>query len=529
MWVYDGRKLQSVLDYDRPKSMLRVEVWTMANLMAIDEQFFVRKARLRMLFDYLREVGIASVIRKIISRRNEALRNSRFLSVGVGRIVDADEESGFEAGVPVAFVAASNPSWVERIVVPVELCVPVPGVDQKRVQRLVPIGAAQFPDKADIAQAAGWDAESGALPDSAAVQWIRRHSRWVVRLHEEESNGNVLPLLDSSPVSRVREAARPKHASVGRSLGVVGYGNYAKTVAIPELRRALEVHRVFELDPLMVPSTPTPWDWEISDGPTEDTADLDAYLLAGYHHTHGPLASRVLRSGRWAIVEKPVVTTKDQLNELKAAASQNGRIISCFQKRYCEFTARALVDLTEGANRPIDYSCVVFEVPLPRLHWYTWKSSGSRLLSNGCHWIDHFLWLNRGSEVVRTTAARSHAGTVHLWLELDNSACFSMVLTEKGSARLGLQDLVDLRVGDRTVRIRNSTHYEFERSDGTYRRARQLRTEPYRRMYRDIARRISGDGAGDDFAQTFRSATAVLDAEEALARLPVGHSASIAR
>ena len=39
-----------------------------------------------------------------------------------------------------------------------------------------------------------------------------------------------------------------------------------------------------------------------------------------------------------------------------------------------------------------------------------------------------------------------------------------MSLTDKGSPRIGVQETVELRVLDRTVRIRNFTHYEAEDS-----------------------------------------------------------------
>jgi len=512
--------------------MVRVEVRTMANVLRIDDQFFVRKARLRMLLDYWREVGIASVLRKIASRRGESLRNTRFLSVGFGIILESEGHVGLAVGTAVAFVATSNPAWVERVVVPVELCVPIRESVRQAERTLIPVGAVDCPDVRNVAVAAGWDPESGAPPPSAASEWIHRNAQWVARLQDGELAGESLPPFEVSPVRLRRVTTHSVEGPTNRSaptLGIVGFGNYVKTVAMPELRHGLKVKEVFELDPLILPPTPSTWDWEVSSGPSEGSASCDAYLLAGFHHTHGPLASRILRSGRWAIIEKPIVTTRDQLGELRTATEQNDRLISCFQKRYCEFTAKALTDLTDDVARPISYACIVFEVPLPRLHWYSWPASGSRLLSNGCHWIDHFLWLNRGSEVVALSVRRGEAGTVQLWIELQNAASFSMVLTEQGSGRLGLQDLVDLRAGDRTVRIRNSTHYEFEGADGEVRRTRQLRTAPYRRMYRDIARRIGGEGTGDDLGHTFRSATTVLDAEEALARLSHGQAGVIAR
>ncbi len=56
--------------------------------------------------------------------------------------------------------------------------------------------------------------------------------------------------------------------------------------------------------------------------------------------------------------------------------------------------AIAREDLAAAPGQPMSCHCVVYEVPLPRRHWYRWPVSSDRLVSNGCHWVDHFLFLN---------------------------------------------------------------------------------------------------------------------------------------
>lgn len=488
----------------------------MVNLKTIEEQYFVRRARLRTLVDYVREVGVTTVFRKIVSRMGESLRNAKYMSVGVGRVMESDPTSGLPSGSMVAFIVASGPSWSERIVVHRAFCRRLAGSEARGRRVVYTIGKQDCPEIGGLLAVAGWDPEGGANAPSAAPDWLTVHSDWLSALHARTTGGLEfkLPVSTRTTTRTDADGARPLARREGKkSLAIVGFGNYVKTVALPELRRRLDVCRVYELDPLMIPAHRVSWEWEIGPGPKNGEELADAYLLAGYHHSHAPLAAQVLAVGRWSIIEKPIATTPTQLKVLRSAAQINSRIISCFQKRYDEFTSRAIEDLTGGEEQPISYSCVVYEVPLPRLHWYTWPSSGSRLLSNGCHWIDHFLWLNPRVDLSSLTVAAGAGGALHVWIELENRATFSMMLTEQGSDRLGLQDIVDLRAGLRTVRIRNSTHYEFESSGGT-KSARQLRMAPYRRMYRQIAERIVQNGAGDDLDHTFRSAATVLRAEE---------------
>ena len=79
-------------------------------------------------------------------------------------------------------------------------------------------------------------------------------------------------------------------------------------------------------------------------------------------------------------------------------------------------------------------------LPLPKLHWYSWPNSGSRLLSNGCHWIDYFLFLNAFSPVTNYSLKVAKNGDSNVFVELENKAVFTMVLTDLGSSRLGVRE-----------------------------------------------------------------------------------------
>src|SRR5262249_57472786 len=74
----------------------------------------------------------------------------------------------------------------------------------------------------------------------------------------------------------------------------------------------------------------------------------------------------------------------------EAMGGYKGKVFCCFHKRYSAFNALARKDLQMQLGEPISYHCIVYEVPLPPMHWYRWPSSRSRLITNGCHWIDHF-------------------------------------------------------------------------------------------------------------------------------------------
>jgi hypothetical protein len=193
-----------------------------------------------------------------------------------------------------------------------------------------------------------------------------------------------------------------------------------------------------------------------------------------------------------------------------------GGLFACFHKRYSPLNKLALEDLDHHPGEPINYNCIVYEVPLPKMHWYRWPNSKSRLVSNGCHWIDHFLHLNDYCEVASTRVGSGSDGTIDCSVALKNGAYFTMVLTDTGSQRIGLQDYVELRSGGVTVKITNSSRYFSENRLRVLRRKRVRKTISYKLMYRSIAAQIAEGKAGDSINSVRVSGRLILELENLL-------------
>ena len=181
---------------------------------------------------------------------------------------------------------------------------------------------------------------------------------------------------------------------------------------------------------------------EIRDGET-----YNVFMIAQFHHTHAPLAIEALKQDGSVLVEKPVAVDKAQLAALIEAINRSrGKIFCCFHKRYSPFNLMAREDLSSQPGEPISYHCIVYEAPLPPDHWYRWPNSKSRLITNGCHWIDHFLFLNGYAEATacELTVAPDRS-SANCTIALANGAVFTMVMTYCGSERIGPQDYVELR------------------------------------------------------------------------------------
>ena len=78
-----------------------------------------------------------------------------------------------------------------------------------------------------------------------------------------------------------------------------------------------------------------------------------------------------------------------------------------------------------------------------------------------------------------------------------------MVLTDVGSGRVGIQEYVELRRQQTTVKITNGMHYYAENQEKILRRTKVNKLAGHRRMYLEIGRDI-GKGKLCDSAEQIR-------------------------
>ena len=469
----------------------------------------------RRLFNYLQQVGVQEVWRKVQSRRKERLRNEKFLAFGAGRISERDEDAALQIGESVVFVAPCHPRCVERLVLPAELVRPTTSLSSEKEQ-IVYLDASHLLDSFTHREAlAGWCSFSGRMLEAEALD--QTFAQLEQALQElDMTEGQHLPLRRSAVHERSAKS-NGKNGNEHLQAVVFGCGHYAKTICIANLDPAISVAKVHEIDPCQLgPADQFPYGGDSSPLPREDE-QYDLYCVASYHHTHTPLAVHALRTGASVIVEKPVVTTWGQLeNLLDAMEDTSGRLFTGFHKRYLPFNDHIRTDLGIGDDEPISYHCIVYEIKLPALHWYRWPNSGSGVVSNGCHWIDHFMYLNHFSPATYYDAWEMGNGDVLCLAELENGAVFSMALTQHGSPRIGNQYYEELRANDVTVRIRNDSSYFAEDSRRVLRKRSINKMSVYTQMYRTISKRIVTGTPGETRESVLRSAGLMLSLEDKL-------------
>jgi len=524
--LFGERWAEGLADFYRPSEAYRVETLAACPLERLEGLYPVRSRRdLRMVWNYARAIGVRDTLRKVASRSRERFRNEKYVSCGLGRVLEAPDGGALTEGETVVFLSPLGPACVERLVLPEALLSSVegerlPALPADHVVVLEP--PSEEPRWWDALR--GWSPESGEpLPGFVAAVALKEAARLL--LTTDWRAAKRLPRGAGPVCTRLDRGRRPARSG-RRSAVLFGYGNYAKTVLLPRVGRHLQVERIHELAPAQIPLRNREGaEWSTSPvlGPDERP---DAVFVAGYHHTHAALACEALRRGAAAVIEKPLATTRPQLRELvETLRETRGTLFSGYQRRYLPFNRWLRDDLGVAPTDPVSYHAVVYEVPLPELHWYRWPASRSRLLSNGCHWIDHFLYLNGFPAVSDFDVQVGPDGTMNCSVVAESGAFFTMVLTDRGSRRLGVRDYVEVQAGGATARIVDASRYEAENRHRVVRRGRIGRLEPYRAMYDTIGRLIAEGAPGESPVALQRSAGLVLDLEERLVRGERGEDA----
>jgi polar amino acid transport system substrate-binding protein len=199
-------------------------------------------------------------------------------------------------------------------------------------------------------------------------------------------------------VTSASSAAR--HSSV--VLGVIGAGNYAQGVLLPQFKANADVtlRTVCTATGVKAEKAKEKFGFETSTtnwrGVLADKA-VNTVLIATRHDLHAEIVVEALRAGKTVFCEKPLCLRSEQLDEIISTIKQSGnsRLMVGFNRRFAPFAARA----RELAG-PLVMRYRVSVQPLPADHWINDpKTGGGRILGEVCHFIDFLRFVARSRVV----------------------------------------------------------------------------------------------------------------------------------
>jgi predicted dehydrogenase len=306
-----------------------------------------------------------------------------------------------------------------------------------------------------------------------------------------------------------REVSFPAaEASSGRQAGaekrnevfLVGAGAYACAYILPTLS-ALPLHTIVDLNPALAAlvserfkfrhrDTSVPRAFERLIGAAEPIV-----ILAGYHSTHAEHAAMAAAANPEAriFVEKPPALDMAQASRLIALREAGAHVEIGYNRRFAPMAIAARQEIA-AADGPVSVTCVVKELRIPDSHWYYWPTQGTRILGNVGHWVDLGLSLVDAEPVslVVAPAERSIAGDeISMTVLFEDGSRLTIIATKLGNGLRGVQEFIDIRRGDVTVRIDDFVSMTTERGGRRRVRRRRLRDKGHMAMYRAFIENVA--------------------------------------
>ena len=226
----------------------------------------------------------------------------------------------------------------------------------------------------------------------------------------------VLAYPEGQAAAPVFPAARTA-ADGGCVLGMIGAGNFARTVLLPELKRirGVRLHTVADQGAAIADHAGGTFGFAAAVTDLQavlDDPQINAVVIATRHDSHADLTARALAAGKAVLVEKPLGLSREEINRVIAARNESPAFFQVgFNRRFAPM-ARDLRRHIEGRPGPRFILARVNAGGVPAESWLHGAEGGGRILGEVCHFIDLARFFAGAAIVsVQADAAAVGAGT----------------------------------------------------------------------------------------------------------------------
>jgi len=267
---------------------------------------------------------------------------------------------------------------------------------------------------------------------------------------QEFTVGIVLTYSGDAETESVMPAV-PKRIDGKVGLGIIGAGNFAKSVLVPAMKDSggFDIRGVVSAGGLTAEAMKENLGaGYASSDPLAvlDDENNDAVIIATRHDSHGEYVLEALKRDKHVFVEKPLCLDRGQLSEIEAAAKESQGILMVGYNRRFSPMVKSMSDHFKGRSEPL---AMVYRVNAGRMEldgpaaWvHDAEIGGGRIVGEACHFIDtmqavcgatpvdlHAIGLNPGradlsaGDVVTLSIGFDDGsiGTVHYFANGDNS------------------------------------------------------------------------------------------------------------
>lgn len=284
--------------------------------------------------------------------------------------------------------------------------------------------------------------------------------------------------------------------SADHRLFVVGAGAYTTVFVLPLIKG----HRrdtVVDYNPLRAGMVGRRFGFDVVETDYRRVLDRAAshsritVVIANYHSQHAATAIEFLEANPRArvMIEKPAVIGYDQFERLRPYIADEAYFVEVgFNRRHAMMVRRAK-EFLAGRNEPLTLTCIVREDNMEPSHWYFWGTEGTRIYGNLCHWLDLGVYLvgSRPVELTALAAGDFEASSI-VSVRFEDGSLLNLVSGVRGDGLRGVQEHIDLRVGNLTVQIHDFRKMTVLLDGRTWTCRSRTRDKGHAAMYRRLSR-----------------------------------------
>ncbi|HMV82071.1 MAG TPA: bi-domain-containing oxidoreductase [Blastocatellia bacterium] len=196
-------------------------------------------------------------------------------------------------------------------------------------------------------------------------------------------------------------------------LGVIGAGNFAKSVLLPRLAKmnGVGLLGLATATGRTAKAVGEQFGFEVCSTDYRQLLareDINTVLIATRHNAHAAMTAEALRAGKTVFVEKPLAIDEDGLSEVIAAVGQSqGRVMVGFNRRFSSLSAELKQFLAGAGPLAITYRINAGEIP--KESWIQQDEGGGRIVGEVCHFVDTLQFLT-GADIEEVFAYQASSG-----------------------------------------------------------------------------------------------------------------------
>jgi len=205
-------------------------------------------------------------------------------------------------------------------------------------------------------------------------------------------------------------------------IGFVGAGNYASAHLLPYLKRdrRVRLQGLATVSGLSARSKGEKFDFHYCTTDTDtifEDPDIDVVFIVTPHSSHAKLVVQALQAGKHVFVEKPMIVSEDQLDEVSevfftVSSTQSVGVMVGYNRRFAPMVKSLKNALPDNAVKQIIYR--VNSGPIDTSTWLHDPDEGSGMLvGEMCHFIDLMQFIT-GERPIRVYAQSLRLGRADL-------------------------------------------------------------------------------------------------------------------